>query len=93
MPSFASSGERGGSQAAPANNYFFFDKFVLRKNCSRLRFLLWVIDELMNIKITLNEISLGGLLLTLSHEIYSRMGVLNTECDFFGFETKTSFSG
>ena len=34
------------------------------KNCSRLRFLLWVIDELMNIKITLNEISVGGLLLT-----------------------------
>ena len=45
----------------------------------------------MNIKITLNEISVGGLLLTLSHEIYSRMGVLNTECDFFGFETKMPF--
>ena len=27
------------------------------KNCSRLRFLIWIKDKLMNIKITLNEIS------------------------------------
>ena len=57
---------------------FYFGQICF-KNCSRLRFLIWIKDKLMNIKITLNEISVGGLLLTLSHEIYSRMGVLNTE--------------
>ena len=69
---------------------FFFGQICF-KNCSRLRFLIWIKDKLMNIKITLNEISVGGLLLTLSHEIYSRMGVLNTECDLFSFETKMPF--
>ena len=38
-----------------------------------------MIDKYINIKVTLNEISVGGLLLTLSHEIYSRIDVLNTE--------------
>ena len=56
MPSFVSSGERGGSLVAPANNYFFLTNLFLEL----FKIEVSTLDDkyiFMNIKITLNEIS------------------------------------